>query len=84
MKKRTLTVVLAVLLAWIMTSCAQAPAEAPPTETPVSAESADSAAESASAEEPEPEEPQPVTATLAVVGDIMSHLPLTNDTWEVK
>ena len=81
MKKRTLTVVLAVLLAWIMTSCAQAPAEAPPTETPVSAESADYAAESASAEEPEPEEPQPVTATLAVVGDITRHMPVTNDTW---
>ena len=32
--------------------------------------------------EPEPEpEPEPVVSTLAICGDVMSHLPLTNDTW---
>jgi len=32
--------------------------------------------------EPEPEPPAPVVATLAVCGDVMSHMPLTNDTWD--
>ena len=30
----------------------------------------------------EPEPPAPTTATLAVCGDAMSHMPVTNDTWD--
>ncbi len=33
-------------------------------------------------EEPELEPPAPTVATLAVCGDAMSHMPLTNDTWD--
>ncbi len=34
-------------------------------------------------EEPsEPESPAPTTATLAVCGDAMSHMPVTNDAWD--
>ena len=33
-------------------------------------------------EEPEePEPPEPTVATLAVCGDVMSHMPVTNDAW---
>ena len=32
-------------------------------------------------EPPEPEPPAPTTATLAVCGDAMSHMPITNDAW---
>ena len=34
-------------------------------------------------EEPEePEPPEPTVATLAVCGDVMSHMPVTNDAWD--
>lgn len=33
-------------------------------------------------EKEEPEPPEPVVATLAVCGDIMSHMPVTNDAWD--
>jgi len=32
--------------------------------------------------EPEPEPPEPVVSTLAVCGDVMSHMPLTNDVYD--
>ena len=32
-------------------------------------------------EPPEPEPPEPTVATLAVCGDAMSHMPITNDAW---
>ena len=34
------------------------------------------------AEPSEPEPPAPTTATLAVCGDAMSHMPVTNDVWD--
>lgn len=34
--------------------------------------------------EPEPEPPAPTVSTLAVCGDIMSHMPLTNDAWDAE
>ena len=49
-------------------------------------ENPEPAAEDAAAQEPgepaEPEPPEPTVATLAVCGDIMSHMPVTNDAWD--
>lgn len=36
------------------------------------------------AEPQEPEQPEPIVATLAVCGDVMSHMPVTNDAWHAK
>lgn len=42
----------------------------------------DAPAASSAAPEPQaPSAPEPITATLAVCGDIMSHMPQTNDAW---
>ena len=33
---------------------------------------------------PDPEPPAPTVATLAVCGDVMSHMPVTNDAWDAE
>lgn len=50
--------------------------------TPVSAEPPVKTQETVEPVEPEePEVPEPITVTLAVCGDTMSHMPLTRDVW---
>lgn len=57
-------------------------AEAP--EIPnIAAEESGSAVAPAAEEEPEPElPPEPTVAKLVVCGDVMSHMPVTNDAWD--
>ena len=65
--RHTKLAALALALALLAGCTAPAPAAAPtPTPTPT----------------PEPTPPPPTTATLAVCGDVMSHMPVTNDAWE--
>ena len=55
------------------------PAETPeplPPESPAPAE------EPQPEEEQKPETPEPVASTLVVCGDVMSHMPVTNDAWD--
>ena len=73
----------------LLSGCGQLPAEAPPEEDNSLAASlpAEPADEPVPDPEPlpEPEPPQPpepTVATLAVCGDAMSHMPLTNDAWD--
>ena len=55
----------------LLAGCAgPAAAEPTPTPTPVPTPT------------PTPTPPPPTTATLAVCGDVMSHMPVTNDAWE--
>lgn len=71
MKKQILILLLALLLA----GCASGETADTPPETEMARE-AEPVEELA---EPAEETPQPVVATLAVCGDVMSHMPLTND-----
>lgn len=83
MKARSASLLLA--LALLLSACGVPPeTEVSVPEVRVSAESAEPAEsvepeESAEPEEPPP--PDPTVATLAVCGDAMSHMPITNDAW---
>lgn len=88
MKFRVFTVVLVIALLFTLTACQDAPpasgttpaqSSAPPSLSPTPTPEPE---QTPSQEpEPEPEPPAPTVATLAVCGDAMSHLPLTNDAW---
>ncbi len=80
MKLRFFLLPLCLLL--LLSACGGGPAAAPAAD-PVR-EIQDSPPPSAPAEPAAPEEPpppEPTTATLAVCGDAMSHMPVTNDAW---
>lgn len=51
-------------------------------ETPADPVSPDNQGNSLQAQAPSPEFPEPITATLAVCGDVMSHTPQTNDAYD--
>ena len=78
---------LALLMVLTLTACAATtpPAEEPtptPEQTVTDAETPAPPPQPEPEPEPEPEPPAPTVATLAVCGDIMSHMPLTNDAWD--
>lgn len=65
----------ALLAALLLAGCGSAAEEQKPVLSPQIEEPA---------EPSEPEPPEPITATLAVCGDIMSHMPVTNDAWDAE
>ena len=62
----------ALALALLLLAGCAGPAAAEPTPTPTPVPTPT----------PTPAPPPPTTATLAVCGDVMSHMPVTNDAWE--
>ena len=62
----------ALALALLLLAGCAGPAAAEPTPTPTPVPTPT----------PTPTPPPPTTATLAVCGDVMSHMPVTNDAWE--
>lgn len=62
------------LLLLTLAGCAASADEVPVSE--------DTGTEMAEPEEPAP--PEPTVATLAVCGDVMSHMPVTNDAWDAE
>lgn len=93
--KQRITALLLALAVLCLSGCAQgaaiagsAPAEELREEavlTPAEPSTPEEPQEAAQPPEPvlpeEPEPPAPTTATLAVCGDAMSHMPITNDAW---
>jgi len=77
--KRTL---LALLLALLLVGCGSEPSEEQPGDSapPQAVETTPPKEEPTP--EPEPELPEPIVSTLAVCGDVMSHMPLTNDVYD--
>lgn len=71
------------LLLVLLTACTAAPTtqEPPASQTEIVTEPETSDESQVSDEEAAPAPPEPTVATLAVCGDIMSHMPLTNDAW---
>ncbi len=70
--KKTRILAFFVSLTLLLASCGQSESKAP-AETEWTPESDASVSEAA---------PEPITATLAVCGDTMSHMPQTNDAWD--
>ena len=71
-------IALALMLALTLPGCAPAPQG----EGSASASGSQTTAASQSQPEPEPEpEPEPIVSTLMVAGDVMSHMPITNDAY---
>lgn len=76
MSQRVKLFVSALLLAGLLCGCAGEPREIP------SEEPASGAEQAQSVQPPEP--PEPTVSTLAVCGDVMSHMPITNDAWNAQ
>lgn len=83
--KQRFSTLLAGLLALCLCACGQGVAAdaGPEPAAPVQASAVDVREElpPPAQEPPEPEPPEPTVATLAVCGDAMSHMPITNDAW---
>ena len=73
MKTHAAALLLTLLLA--LTACGGSPQTPPPP-------AQNSGPSSPVPEEPAPPPPEPTTATLAVCGDTMSHMPVTHDAWD--
>ena len=76
---------LALFLCLVLALSACGAPTGPPAPAPLSRQTALDSAKSIAPREPEepapPPPPEPTVATLAVCGDAMSHMPLTNDAW---
>lgn len=68
-------ILLTAAAALVLTGCQGSPA-------PVPTSSPEAAATSTPTPTPTPTPEPPTTATLAVCGDVMSHMPVTNDAWD--
>ena len=83
MLKRLFTLLPAVCLLISLGGCAGAP----PVHTadmPLESQTAPPAPVPTPTPAPAPEPPAPTVATLAVCGDVMSHMPVTNDAWDAE
>ena len=77
--KRFFALLLAILL--LCTACSRPSADG---DAPLDPEQEETVLPSEDLEEESPQPPEPTVATLAVCGDAMSHMPLTNDAWDAE